>query len=148
MITDRTLFARMNKDIGWLLITTFPFNLFTKNHFLKHRENNNRFLEQVKEVSAKKTEKPKFVYAHFYMPHPPFFYDSVGNLKDNDLVYEESKTIPPQSYLEYVVYTNNEIKKLIETIQTNNPNSIIVILSDHGFRYPSKETFPITSFKT
>jgi len=142
LITDRTLFARMNKDIGWLLITRFPFNLFTKNHFLKHRENNNRFLEQVKEQTRKQSMKPKFVYAHFYMPHPPFFYDSVGNLKDNELVYHESKIIPPSSYLEYVTYTNGEILKLVDTIQTNDPKSIIVILSDHGFRVPTKDPFP------
>ena len=142
LITDRTLFARMNKDIGWLLITRFPFNLFTKNHFLKHRENNNRFLAAVKEETKKKNPKPKFVYAHFYMPHPPFFYDSVGNLKDNELVYHESKIIPPSSYLQYVTYTNREILKLVDTIQANDPKSIILVMSDHGFRVPTKEAFP------
>jgi hypothetical protein len=31
LISDRTLFAHMNKDVGWLLITRWPFRLFSSN---------------------------------------------------------------------------------------------------------------------
>src|SRR5215831_3518325 len=92
LITDRTLFARLNKDIGWLLITRFPFNLFSRNDYLKHLDNNNRFLNLVKKASVEKKSRPRFIYAHFYMPHPPYFFDRQGHRKDNETVYAEYKS--------------------------------------------------------
>ncbi len=134
LISDRTLFPHMNKDIGWLLITRFPFNLFSNNHFRKHKKNNEDFQKKVLEAATAKSIKPRFIYAHFYMPHPPFFYDKNGNPKSETTVYNEFISIPPASYLEYVTYTNSTIKELINTIQQNKPGAVIIILSDHGFR--------------
>ena len=134
LISDRTLFAHMNKDIGWLLITRFPFNLFTKNYFLRHKENNEQFQDLTMKEAIRKTTKPRFIYTHFYMPHPPYFYDKNCQLKDQAVVYQEYKTNPPASYLEYVTYCNQKIRELVNQIQINNPKAIILLLSDHGYR--------------
>ena len=134
LISDRTLFAHMNKDIGWLLITRFPFNLFRRNHFMKHKENNEKFYTGLIEHSKTKKTKPQFVYSHFYMPHAPYFFDKNGVLKDEATIYTEFKTNPPAAYLEYVTYTNSTVQKLVTTIQENKPGAVIVLLSDHGFR--------------
>lgn len=134
LISDRTLFAHMNKDIGWLLITRFPFNLFSKNYFLKHRKNNEEFQSLTTAEAIRKSSKPKFIYTHFYMPHPPYFYDKNGRLKDQAIVFQEYKTNPPASYLEYVTYCNSKIRELIDTIQKNSPQAVILIMSDHGYR--------------
>lgn len=136
LITDRTLFSHMNKDIGWMLITRFPFNLLIKNQYLKHMHNNERFLKEVKELAAERSNKPRFVYAHYYMPHPPFFFDKHGSLKDNQTLQKENKTIPPSAYCDYLVYTNQELKLLISSIQSNDPSGVIIIMGDHGFRTP------------
>lgn len=142
LISDRTLFAHMNKDIGWLLITRWPFNLFTKNDFMKHKLNNEHFQQEVLNASKVKGSKPRFIYAHFYMPHPPYFFDQFGKLKDETVIYNEYKTNPVSSYLEYVTYTNSEIEKLVKSIQENNPSAIIVLLSDHGYREKERRNFP------
>lgn len=134
LISDRTLFAHMNKDIGWLLITRFPFSLFNRNDFLKHKENNEDFQKRIIQLSAENKPKPQFVYAHFYMPHPPYFFNKNGVLKANTVVYDEFKRNPPAAYLEYVTYVNSKIKELVTTIQQNKPGSVIILLSDHGFR--------------
>ncbi|MBC7848120.1 MAG: sulfatase-like hydrolase/transferase [Chitinophagaceae bacterium] len=134
LIADRTLFAHMNKDIGWLLATKWPFNLVTRNHFFKHKENNNNFQDLTIQAARAQQKKPRFFYVHFYMPHPPYFYDRFGKERDNTVVYNEFKPNPPASYLEYVRYVNLKIKELVETIQTSNPRSTIMLLSDHGFR--------------
>lgn len=134
LISDRTLFAHMNKDIGWLLITRFPFNLFRSNHFLKHKQNNEGFQERVIQVSEEKKSKPRFIYTHFYMPHAPYFFDKNGILKSESVIFREYNVSPPAAYLEYVTYTNSKIRELITIIQKNNPQAVIILLSDHGFR--------------
>jgi Sulfatase len=134
LISDRTLFAHMNKDIGWLLITRFPFNLFSSNHFLKHKLNNEKFQQLTMDEASRKSAKPKFIYSHFYMPHPPYFYDKNGKLKDQAVIYHEYKVNPPASYLEYVTYCNTKVRELINAIQSNNPNAVILLMSDHGYR--------------
>jgi len=147
LITDRTLFARMNKDIGWVLITKFPFNLFNKNDFLKHLDNNNRFLDLVKKASSVKKPRPRFIYAHFYMPHPPFFFDRNGQRKDNKTVYDEYKFNPPPAYRDYVVYVNSQIRSLVDTIQKNDPSASIVLMGDHGYRTSTTDPHPLYHFQ-
>jgi len=142
LISDRTLFAHMNKDIGWLLITRWPFNLFTKNDYMKHKENNTNFQQQVLSASQEKKQRPRFIYTHFYMPHPPYFFDRNGKPKDEQVIYNEFKTNPPASYLEYMVYVNGEIRKLIEAIQKNNPSAVIILMSDHGYRERGGKNYP------
>ena len=39
------------------------------------------------------------------------------------------------SYLDYIPYTNQKIKELIDTIQQNtNHSAVIILMGDHGFR--------------
>ena len=134
LISDRTLFSHLNKDIGWLLMTKWPFSLFARNDYMKHKLNNQQFQDLVIQSSKEKAPKPRFIYAHFYMPHPPCFFDAKGNPKDEATVYREFKEGKPETYLEYLQYTNTRMRELITTIQANNPNAVIVILSDHGYR--------------
>lgn len=134
LISDRTLFSHMNKDIGWLLITRFPFNLFSKNYFLRHKLNNEKFEDLVMKSASDTSARPRFIYAHFYMPHPPYFYDSKGQPKAQEVVFQEYNTNPSTSYLEYVTYTNTKVKSIINTIQQHNPGAVIVFMGDHGFR--------------
>ena len=147
LITDRTLFAHMNKDIGWLLITKFPFNLFTKTNYLQHLYNNERFLKEAKEISKTRSEKPRFIYAHYYMPHPPFFFDKHGNRKDNKTLFEENIAVPPAAYCEYLVYTNRELRSLISTIQANDPKAVIILMGDHGLRGVTANPYPYHFFQ-
>lgn len=142
LISDRTLFAHMNKDVGWILIVKFPFRLFSRNHFLKHLANNNLFLEKVKSTARQKQSKPRFVYAHFYLPHAPYFFDKNLQRKSNEVIYQEYFKNPPSAYLDYLPYTNQELRKLISTIQDNNPTAVIIILGDHGFRTATVDPNP------
>lgn len=139
-INDRTLFARMNKDIGWLLMTWYPFKLFRRNYILKHRDNNLKFQELVEKSAREKSSKPRFVYAHFYMPHAPYFYDRYGNQNDNSTIYLQYKTDPLIPHLEYLLYTNERIKEMVTAIRQNNPGAMIILLSDHGYRHRVDKT--------
>jgi hypothetical protein len=142
LISDRTLFAHMNKDIGWLLITRWPFSLFSRNDYMKHKDNNKDFQQRVIDASKEKPKRPRFIYSHFYMPHPPYFFDRYGNMKDEAVIYNEFKTNPPASYLEYLIYVNSEIKKLVDTLKQNTPSAVIIIMSDHGYRARGGSNYP------
>jgi len=112
----------------------------------KHSNNNNKLVDLVKKESALQIGKPRFVYGHFYMPHPPFFYDKNGNKKDVKKVYKENDEKFYQAYLDYLVYTNQKAKDLINTIQQNTNNSaVIIFMGDHGFRHTT-DTSDLTNY--
>ncbi|MEJ8843052.1 sulfatase-like hydrolase/transferase [Lacibacter sp. H375] len=78
---------------------------------------------------------PVFMYSHFMMPHSPFLRDSSGRLRSMGMAYVESnKTRNIESYIQYLKYCNIVSLKMIDSIQAKKPNSIIVLLSDHGLR--------------
>ncbi|MCH9029175.1 MAG: sulfatase-like hydrolase/transferase [Bacteroidetes bacterium] len=78
-------------------------------------------------------EKPKFIYAHIMMPHPPYYFDAEGN-KNNSKVANDSKN--QMSYLEQLKYTNHLLTETLKSILNHNGNPpIIVVQGDHGFRH-------------
>ena len=149
LITDRTLFAYLRKHIGWMLYTgKFEIKWLTSNTVYNQSANNNKFIDLVKKESAVKTAKPRFVYMHVYMPHPPFFFDKNKKLKDEATVYRENTELTSQPYLDYLPYTNSRIKEVITTIQQNtNGNAVIVFMGDHGFRLPTTDKHPDNFFQ-
>jgi len=134
LITDNTFLSRIRKDIEWRVIAE---NWLNNNTFYKIPEDNQALLQMTKAFSAVKNQQPDFVYAHFYLPHDPFFTDRNGRMRDKKTVMAEGqeKYRSSKSYLEYLVYTNTEIKKLIDTIMANTRGeAVIILMGDHGFR--------------
>jgi hypothetical protein len=141
-----TLSERLKRDLLWNLIKgkyAVPFiqkmekrkrDNSTREQ-VKKRDFNNTVIDSLMKIPIQKTNSPKFVYAHVYLPHPPFFYDEHG--LDNEL-----KTILPEEsqedkslFLSYLKYTNRVALKIIERIiQVSGDNSVIILQSDHGFR--------------
>lgn len=141
LITSSTLFSRVNRDIGWLLVRYFPFSLFVEKDILRDRNNNNRFIDLTQQAAYRKRERPFFLYAHFYMPHVPYYYTEAGAERNTDTLFAEAQTISsPSTYLAYVRYTNTRIREMVETIRQNDPGSVIIIMGDHGFRSHVKES--------
>ena len=134
LITERTLFARMNKDIGWILMVTFPFNKLSKDYFLRHLKNDSLFLNLTKTAAHTKQDRPRFIYTHLNIPHAPYYFDKNLKRKDNSTVIAEYKANPSHAYLDYLNYTNVQLTDLVNTIQANNPDAVIIIMGDHGFR--------------
>ena len=78
---------------------------------------------------------PKFTYAHFYLPHPPFFYDRNG--KSINVDFEDiDKTMDDKiAFISYLEYTNTIILKLADIILLHSTRPpVIIIQSDHGYR--------------
>ena len=149
MIAEGTMFPRFYNDFEWVFINSpFLSKLMGQDYFFQHIENNELVFREVTGTAGKKNSKPRFIYAHFYMPHEPFFFDANGNRKDNNTVVAEYKERSPTGYIEYVKYANKRIINLInELFQKTSGKAAIVLLSDHGFRKGTEQAHPIWHFQ-
>ena len=74
-------------------------------------------------------KNPDFVVAHLRFPHSPFIYDSLGNsVSINDMGDKNA-------YLEQLKFANKKTLEIIDSIQERSSENIIIIVSDHGYRY-------------
>lgn len=85
--------------------------------------------------------KPRFVYAHFMMPHDPYTFDRNGNIIPvNPQQPVQEVNDEPAAYFEQVLYANRIIQELVTYIQQHNrKNSVIIVAGDHGYKYYKKQ---------
>jgi hypothetical protein len=131
LLTDKFFHNRLIKDIGWLFISgRFKIPFLRKKIAYKTDENNRDAAAMLKQQVMQRTATPQFCYAHFLLPHAPYYRDSSGNL--NDLSYLKN-IYDKEIFLSYLKYTNSVIRPLIQTMVQHDPTAIMVIMSDHGF---------------
>ena len=149
LISDRAMFTQMQQELDRLLYSkNIELDWFAEHTLFKHLNNNNKFIDLTERTSAATSAKPRFVYMHVYMPHPPYFFDKNGKRRDEATVYKENKETFLQAYLNYLPYVNSRVKEVVSSIQQNtNGNAVIVFMGDHGFRYPTTETHPANYFQ-
>jgi hypothetical protein len=84
-----------------------------------------------------RSNKPKFVYAHFLMPHFPHLLNEKGQFNDLKSQYSQD------TYLGYLKYCNLRIMPVIDKILSSSITPpIILLMSDHGFRGFAKPADP------
>lgn len=138
LITSNTLLSRLSRDLGWMMESGgWKPGWWTKNNLSHIKRNNDLFIKSVKENARVQAGNPRFIYAHFYMPHRPYYYGAGEKLKDAKMIVEENSDTLVRPYLDYIPYTNSQIRSLVTNIQEQNPSAIIMIMGDHGFRYKS-----------
>lgn len=137
MITEGTLVSRIIIDFGWWLNT----HKLLKWTYWDQFNNNQKLLQEVRTVSTVKQKQPRFIYAHFLMPHSPYFVDRYGNKKADTTVFRESEVRKTGAYADYLLYVNTEIKKMVPALLRNtDSNALIIVMGDHGFRKDSLTT--------
>lgn len=72
-----------------------------------------------------------FTLMHIELPHAPFIYDQNGNAVPAEHMNDWSDK---QYYLNQYIYTTKQIQDLIDTLIKNDPDSIILLTSDHSAR--------------
>lgn len=143
LITDKMFHSRLIRDIGVVLLTgRFSF-LSTKSEFYyEHKKNNEVFESKLLENVTAIKPTPQFVYAHFFMPHSPLFFDSAGNDLSQKIVFDESSFSDKKLFLGYLKYVNTKILKFADVITQKDTSAIVVLMSDHGYReYNTKTAF-------
>ena len=73
-----------------------------------------------------------FNFCYGLIPHNPYYYDAEGNIIDKNSEHNNVQT--PKNYLDQYKYTTTLLTKSVENIIANDPNSIIILMSDHGLR--------------
>jgi len=130
-------------------LTPLPDILATKkvnNPFDIYRRNVLHIFESLTDIS-KLGRKPKFVLAHIELPHPPFVFGQNGepvrlesrfNDHDGDWLIRPgriTKTQYRKSFRDQTIFTNKQMKKVVNKILSNSKQPpIIIILGDHGPR--------------
>jgi len=155
-----TLSERLRRDLLWNLMTgryAIPFIQRMESRRqakmaraqIEKRDFNNVAVDSLLKIPLQKTNSPKFVYAHLYLPHPPFFYDENGSANDLETVLNEKSQEDRFLFLSYLKYTNNVAIKIIDRImQASEGRAVIVLQSDHGFRnFRGAPSHPMQFFK-
>ncbi len=87
-------------------------------------------------VTRQSKHSPKFIYAHFMLPHPPYTIDSTGaHIRSGTFGDQYDKN----AYLSQLKGTNRFILPMIDTIlEHSGRNTIIILQGDHGSRIVDK----------
>jgi hypothetical protein len=130
-LTDERLcsFGTINPDLRKNFVLTYmPFSYFNEKLLENHQyEKLECFFDTITNVNFEETS-PNFIHAHIRLPHEPFIYDEDGNKMSQK--NQNDKT----AYLSQLKFTEKKILQLIDVIQSRSPDSIILVMSDHGFR--------------
>lgn len=139
----KTLPGRIYRDLFWNIsktnidiLTNYYEDLFNKRNIRKKSE-----LEKIIHLiksSCNDTSRPKFVYGHFMIPHDPYSFDSLGNIKSGkrnaniNLTERQEK----EFYFEQVQYASRIIVDMVNYIKTQNrKKTVLIVLGDHGYKY-------------
>lgn len=131
LLTNKIFHKRLLKDIGWWFVTgRFQVPYIRDAILFKGNDYNEDLKVKLLNAAAIKSAKPRFCYAHFFLPHGQYFRDSVGGFNKPEQV---SDLYNKSLYLSYLKYTNMVISKLVTNMVAADPGAIIIIMSDHGF---------------
>lgn len=133
-----TLLEKLKRDLLWKLYCgRFRMESMYNKYLLHTHHQNNEIIQKTIETSEKNDGKPFFHFAHLLMPHEPLFTDSLGNLYDMEKETHTSDT--SIKALAYLKYTNTRMMQLSDSLVKNDPQAIIILLSDHGYRDTPEE---------
>ena len=132
-LRSRTFTGQIQKDYKELFLSTSGDKTLADNLDLNYNKAlTNFFLHH-----TFPSNKPKFVYAHFLMPHFPHILNEKGEFNDPKIQYSQD------TYLGYLKYCNHKIMPVVDKILSSSAAPpIILLMSDHGFRGFSKTVDP------
>jgi len=134
LIENQTFFHVIKEKIGWTFTNKTLLRLTDPSGY--NNQYYNRYIQnRLLAASARKDPNPRFVYSHFFMPHAPFLKDSLGDDAGFHQPGQTTTGIDMNAfYLSYLKYTNGELINMVDGLIKNDPKSIIIIMSDHGYR--------------
>jgi hypothetical protein len=74
---------------------------------------------------------PRFVFAHFLLPHEPYIFDAEGNYRPRS---DEQRLGLRRSYIDQLVFTNRALRELLDVLLSGPEETrpIVVLQSDEG----------------
>lgn len=134
LISSQTFLRRLQRDLGYHLVTTFKIKSEIARHTYYARESNETLLRLLREEIVRPSIRPRFVYTHIEMPHYPYYYDSAGRKRPLEFLLGGNET-SKEAYVQYLQYANNVYLGLVDDIVRHSSGPpVIVFMGDHGFR--------------
>lgn len=134
-ITSQTFTTRIQRDLGYHLLTTLKIKKILSDYYYKDLNNNNKIYELTESIASKKTKNPKFIYTHLVMPHYRYYFDSNSQPVPFEKIINDAYCKDKNSYIEYLQYTNKKLLALIDHIKKSSDKPpVIILMSDHGYR--------------
>ena len=140
-----TLPGQLNEFEEILLNTTpLPVVVRKLKSVEQHRQ---RILFNLDHLNMKnEIESPKFVFAHFVCPHPPFIFESDGRAIPSggvQVLAQGKNGIWPateddeQNYIKQLQFINSRILTAVDSIKSHSKiDPVIIIQGDHGSLFP------------
>lgn len=94
--------------------------------------------ENVKRFAAEKAAAPRFLFAHFVLPHHPYLFDKDGNVLklatvSNQFDFQAKLWGKSDAYVQQLQFVSKKLLEAVDAIRKNQTRpSVIVIASDHG----------------
>jgi len=154
-----TFIERFRNDLAWHFTGKHARGIFRKfgevneaavfEEEIKKKEFTAKVVDSAGRIPQEKTIQPKFVYAHIYMPHPPYFYDENGNSNPTGIVLDKQSYFNRKMFLSYLKYSNKVMTALIDKIVSGSPvPPVIIVQSDHSSTdYEGVPDIPALCFK-
>ena len=105
--------------------------------FMNYRDNYVGPVENAVEAlegCADQVDGPTLTVSYIQCPHAPFVFQKDGSIQTDKSKYWYWKE--PQLYTDQLQYINSVILTTIDSIQSKDPDAVILLLSDHGARVP------------
>lgn len=143
LITSQTFISRIERDLFHLLLVgKFEVKWLSKDLIYGTYHNNKKIISAVLDDSAIDTNRPRFVYSHIEMPHPPFYFNKYGKEKTKEQIIKDNMTRDMSAYLDYLPKTNEVIKQIVNKILGSVKKPVaIVLIGDHGYREKQERNF-------
>ncbi len=134
LISSQTFLQRIQRDLGYHLVTTLKLKSAIARYAYYARENNEKLLQLLRDETARQSAKPRFIFTHIEMPHYPYYYDSSGHERPLEFLVAGNEA-NKAAYVDYLYYANGVFLRLMDAIlkQSSKP-PVIVFMGDHGFR--------------
>jgi hypothetical protein len=135
LITSQTFLSRVEKDLGFNLVTRFKIKSAinkAKNHI---KDTNEKLYDDLLKEAQQDSKQPRFVYTHLMMPHFPYYFDRNGKEYPIELIMQPNH-FRKKEYIEYLQFCNKKFITLIDSLLANvKKPSIIIFMGDHGWRH-------------
>jgi hypothetical protein len=132
-LADQSIVLRRLPEMFYAFYgTTMFYPLSAKLRFMELRYDYWKLAQkQFAQLSAIAAVKgPKFVFAHFLLPHEPYVFDRFGRYVAAD---EEQIRRRESNYIEQLMFVNQMLRQIIDRVLATRANpSIILLQSDEG----------------
>jgi hypothetical protein len=135
LITNHTFYSRIDRDVRHNLarVLNLPFEIKRIERTKREKremdlKRNSIAMDALFDELKNKTATPRFVYAHFLMPHGPYLFNGQGAPMPDSVKINNY-------YPEYLQYTNKKMLYALKQIIHSSPTPpVILFMSDHGYR--------------